>query len=249
MKSLNVMALIPARLAATRFPNKLLQPLGDKTVIRATYENTVATGLFSEVIVVTDHVSILDEILNHGGKAVMSRNAHESGTDRIAEAAVDLNADVFLNVQGDEPFVSKEPLRKLIETFHDENTRVASIMKTITDSDAVQNINIVKVVTDKNNNSLLFSRSPIPFHRDKSISVSYKEHIGVYAFRKEALLLFTKLEPTPLELAEKIECLRFLENGIPLRMVETDAAMIKIDVPEDLPKAVEFLHQQKLKQA
>jgi 3-deoxy-manno-octulosonate cytidylyltransferase (CMP-KDO synthetase) len=237
---MKIIAMIPARYAATRFPYKLMQPLGGKTVIRMTYENTVATNLFDDVFVVTDHQIIFDEITNHGGKAIMSIAQHESGSDRIAEAVKDLEVDVVLNVQGDEPFVSKHMLQKLVHIFIDDETQkiqVASPIKKITDPAQITNPNIVKVVVDKNMDSLLFSRSVIPYHREQSITPVYYEHIGVYAFRKKALMQFTTWKMTPLEAAEKIECLRYLENGVQLRMVITEGEVFKIDVPEDLLKA------------
>ena len=243
---MKIIAMIPARYAATRFPYKLMQPLGSKTVIRSTYDNTVATGLFDEVFVVTDHEIIFNEITGHGGKAIMSRSQHESGSDRIAEAVADMDADIVLNVQGDEPFVNKTLLKKLLDVFANdqaENIQVASPVKRITDAAQVADPNIVKVAVDKDMNSLLFSRSAIPYHRDKNMEPVYYEHIGVYAFRKKALLQFTKWEMTPLEAAEKIECLRYLENGISLKMVETDDAGVKIDVPEDLAKAEKYLRE------
>jgi 3-deoxy-manno-octulosonate cytidylyltransferase (CMP-KDO synthetase) len=238
---MKIIAMIPARYAATRFPFKLMQPLGGKTVIRCTYENTVATNLFDDVIVVTDHELIFDEITNHGGKAIMSIAEHESGSDRIAEAIKDMEVDIVLNVQGDEPFVNAIMLKKLLQVFVDETVQVASPIKKITDPLQINNPNIVKVAVDKKMNSLLFSRSVIPFHREQTITPIYYEHIGVYAFRKNALLQFTQWEITPLEAAEKIECLRYLENGVQLRMVETEGEIVKIDVPEDLQKAETYL--------
>ncbi len=241
---MKIIAMIPARYAATRFPYKLMQPLGGKTVIRTTYENTVATNLFDEVFVVTDHEIIFDEITSHGGKAIMSIAKHESGSDRIAEAVKNMEVDIVLNVQGDEPFVHKEILAALLNSFkndNDEKIQVASPIKIITNKQKIENINIVKVSVDKNMNSLLFSRSVIPYHREQSITPTYYEHIGVYAFRKNALLQFTTWEMTPLEAAEKIECLRYLENGVPLKMVLTEGEIIKIDVPEDLQKAEAYL--------
>ncbi len=232
--------MIPARYAATRFPYKLMQPLGGKTVIRMTYENTLATNLFDDVIVVTDHQIIFDEITKHGGKAIMSIAQHESGSDRIAEAIKNMDVDVVLNVQGDEPFVSKHMLQKLVHVFIDDEAQiiqVASPIKKITDPAQITNPNVVKVAIDKNMNSLLFSRSVIPYHREQIITPIYYEHIGVYAFRKEALMQFTTWQMTPLEAAEKIECLRYLENGVQLRMVLTEGDIVKIDVPEDLVKA------------
>lgn len=236
--------MIPARYAATRFPAKLMQMLGSKTVIRHTYDNTVATGLFDEVVVVTDSDIIYNEITSHGGKATMSLRSHESGSDRIAEAIANMEVDVVLNVQGDEPFVKKEPLQKLLEVFTAEGgeaVQVASLMKVHTKQEDIDNPNNVKVVVDQNRNSLLFSRSVIPYHRDKTLAPVYYGHIGVYAFRKEALLKFTNWAMTPLEAAEKIECLRYLEHGIPLKMVLVDFTGVGIDTPEDLAKATALL--------
>lgn len=236
--------MIPARYAATRFPFKLMQLLGNKTVIRHTYDNTLSTGLFDDVYVVTDNDIIFTEITRYGGKAIMSKKQHESGSDRIAEAVENMDVDIILNVQGDEPFIKKEPLQKLLQAFVNEEgkkVQVASLMKTFTNMDLVKNPNYVKVAVDKGMNSLLFSRSPIPYYRDETIVPVYYEHIGVYAFRKEILLQFTNWPITPLEAAEKIECLRYQENGIALKMIVTDEGSVKIDVPEDLQKAEDYL--------
>lgn len=229
--------MIPARYAATRFPAKLMQQLGNKSVIRHTYDNTMATGLFEDVYVVTDSDIIFKEITENGGKAVMSKKNHESGSDRIAEAIEDMDLDIVVNVQGDEPFVQREPLEKLLATFSDENVQVASLMQVLTEEKFIRDPNYVKVAVDKNFNSLFFSRSPIPYHRDKTITPVYYEHIGVYAFRKQALLNFTAWPMTPLEAAEKIECLRYLEHGISLKMVVTSYMGVEIDTPEDLERA------------
>jgi 3-deoxy-manno-octulosonate cytidylyltransferase (CMP-KDO synthetase) len=234
-------AMIPARYAATRFPAKLMQQLGKKTVIRHTYDNTVATGLFDQVIVVTDSDIIFTEITSHGGSAIKSKRTHESGSDRIAEAAADLDVDIILNVQGDEPFVKKAPLQKLLTVFDDSSVLVASLMQVMKDEKFIADENYVKVAVDLNNNSLFFSRSIIPYARDKQITINYYEHIGVYAFRKQALLDFTSWPITPLEAAEKIECLRYLEHGIPLKMVLTDYMGVEIDTPEDLERAAKLL--------
>lgn len=234
-------AMIPARYAATRFPAKLMQMLGNKTVIRHTYDNTMATGLFNEVVVVTDSDIIYKEITDNGGKAIMSKKNHESGSDRIAEAAAELDVDIIVNVQGDEPFVQKEPLEKLLQQFDDASVQVASLMQVLADQKNIEDPNYVKVAVDRNNNALFFSRSIIPYPRSKDIAITYYEHIGVYAFRKKALLDFTSWPMTPLEAAEKIECLRYLEYGIPLRMVLTKYMGVEIDTPEDLIKAATLL--------
>lgn len=234
-------ALIPARYAATRFPAKLMQLLGNKTVIRHTYDATVATGLFDEVIVVTDSDIIFNEIVSHGGKAVMSKKAHESGSDRIAEAIEEMDVDVIVNVQGDEPFIQKEPLEKLVRLFDDPSVQVGSLMKKITSSEELNASSCVKVVVNKNNDALYFSRSVIPFAANTSIDAPYYLHIGVYGFRKEVLLQFTQWPAAKLEQTEKLEQLRYLENGIPIRMAEVNFKSVAIDTPEDLQRAEQLL--------
>ncbi len=232
--------MIPARYSASRFPGKLMQDLGGKSVIVRTYEATVATNLFDDVLVVTDSKIIYDEIVNNGGKAMMSIKEHECGSDRIAEAVEFLDIDIVINVQGDEPFTEKESLKKLIEVFkddHDKKIDLASLMVHITDWDEISNPNTVKVIVDKNNFALYFSRSPIPYPRDKNIDVKYYKHKGVYAFRKEAILDFYHLPMLKLEASEKIECIRYLEYGKRIKMVETDVQGVEIDTPEDLERA------------
>ena len=233
-------AMIPARYGATRFPKKMLADLAGKPVIVRTYEAAQATKLFDEVWVVTDHEEIQQAIEKAGGKVFMSQKTHESGTDRIAEAAENMDFEVILNIQGDEPFVSRTDLEKVLNLFEDPTVKVASIMKKMENESDIIDPNFVKVVVDKNFNSLLFSRSPVPYRRDKNIAIDIYEHRGVYAFRKEALIAFTQMEMTPLEKVEKIECLRFLENGIPLKMVVTDFEGVEIDTEEDLKRATKL---------
>ena len=232
--------MIPARYSASRFPAKLMQDLGGKTVILRTYEATVATKLFDDVIVVTDSNIIYDEIVNNGGKAMMSIKEHDCGSDRIAEAVEFLDVDVVINVQGDEPFTDEVSLAKLIEVFkNDPNKEVdlASLMVHITDLDEINNPNTVKVIVDQENFALYYSRSPIPYPRDKNAGVRYFKHKGVYAFRKQAILDFYKLPMLALEASEKIECIRYLEYGKRIKMVETDVQGVEIDTPEDLERA------------
>ncbi len=233
-------AVIPARYASVRFPGKLMQMLGEETIIATTYKNTIATNLFDDVLVVTDNDVIYNEIKNHSGNVIMSSQQHESGSDRIAEAIQDVECDVVLNVQGDEPFVDKHALQSLLNVFKDSTVKVASLMHKIFEQADVENPNNVKVVVDKNSNALLFSRSMIPYLRDKRSSTNYYKHIGIYAYRKDILLQFTKWKQTPLELAEKLEQLRYLENGIQIKMVLTDHASIGIDTPEDLELARQY---------
>lgn len=236
-------AFIPARYAATRFPAKLMQQLGDKTVIRHTYDNAKATGLFDEVYVVTDSDIIFQEITSNGGKAIMSIKTHESGSDRIAEAIEHLDIDIVVNIQGDEPFVKRAPLEKVLDCFKDPTVQVASLMQVLENPTSIADPNYVKVAVDKKMNALFFSRSVIPYIRDTAIAPIYYEHVGVYAFKKQALIDFTNWPMSPLEAAEKIECLRYLENGVGIRMAITDYMGVEIDTPEDLIKAAQLLNK------
>ena len=232
--------MIPARYSASRFPGKLMQDLAGKSVILRTYQATIATQLFDDVFVVTDSSIIYDEIVNNGGKAIMSKKEHECGSDRIAEAVESLDIDIVINVQGDEPFTEKESLKKLIEVFkddHDKQIDLASLMVSISDWDEISNPNTVKVIVDKDNFALYFSRSPIPYPRDKTVDAPYYKHKGIYAFRKEAILDFYHLPMLKLEASEKIECIRYLEYGKRIKMVETDVQGVEIDTPEDLELA------------
>ena len=232
--------MIPARYSASRFPGKLMQNLAGKSVILRTYEATVATELFSEVYVVTDSDIIYNEIVSNGGKAIMSKQEHESGSDRIAEAVADVDCDIVVNVQGDEPFTERESLFKVLEVFKDDTEKqidLASLMVEITDWEEINNPNTVKVIVDQNNFALYFSRSPIPYPRDKGAGARYFKHKGIYAFRKEALLDFAVLPMQFIEATEKIECIRYLEYGKKIKMVETQVQGVEIDTPEDLERA------------
>ncbi|MGV1011867.1 MAG: 3-deoxy-manno-octulosonate cytidylyltransferase [Flavobacterium sp.] len=237
---MKVIAVIPARYASTRFPAKLMQDLGGKTVILRTYEAAIGTHLFDDVFVVTDSDLIFNEIVSHGGKAIMSVKEHESGSDRIAEAIANLEVDIVVNVQGDEPFIDKEPLTKVIEVFRNDienKVDLASLMREITNEEDIHNPNNVKVVVDQYDFALYFSRSVIPYAREKNVGVRYFQHIGIYAFRKQALLDFYSLPMKSLEASEKLEQLRYLEFGKHIKMVETTHIGIGIDTLEDLEKA------------
>lgn len=237
---MKIISMIPARYSASRFPGKLMQDLEGKTVILRTYEATVATQLFDNVYVVTDSDIIFNEIVNHGGKAIMSKKEHESGSDRIAEAVEGIDCDIVVNVQGDEPFTERSSLESVLSVFSDDDAKeidLASLMVEIKDWDEITNPNTVKVIVDQNNFALYFSRSPVPFPRDKEVGARYFKHKGIYAFRKQALLDFTNLPMRTLEASEKIECIRYLEYGRKIKMVETDVQGVEIDTPEDLAKA------------
>ena len=240
MPTPKVIAMIPARYQASRFPGKLMQDLAGKPVIIRTYEAAKSTRLFDEVYVVTDSQDIFAEVEKYGGHVIMSQKAHDCGSDRIAEAVQDMEVDIVVNVQGDEPFINEKALSQLLQVFQEDKDKVvdlASLKIKLDSEEDIINPNHVKVITDLNNFALYFSRSPIPFHRAKEIEVDYYKHIGIYAFRKQALMAFYKLPMSPLEASEKIECIRYLENGKTIKMVETQEVSIGIDTPEDLEKA------------
>lgn len=232
--------MIPARYQASRFPAKLMQDLGGKPVIVRTYEAAVNTQLFDEVYVVTDSEVISEVISAIGGKVIMSREKHESGSDRIAEAVEDMEVDIVINVQGDEPFIDAVSLAKIIDVFKADTQKeidLASLMTPISDWEEISNPNTVKVIVDNQNFALYFSRSPIPYPRDKEVEATYYKHKGIYAFRKRALMDFKRLPMLTLEAKEKIEAIRFLEYGKKIKMVETHVTGIEIDTPEDLDRA------------
>ena len=244
---MKAIALIPARLEASRFPKKLLTPILGKSVLLRTYESALQTGLFDDVVVVADHDDLINEIINNGGKAIKSKGTYESGTDRIAEVALHLDADIFINIQGDEPFVQKQPLEQLLDLFHNPSTQVGSLVQELKRSEDIQDPNFVKVALSLSHKALLFSRNPIPYIRDTQAPVHYYEHIGVYGFKKEALAQFTQWDMSPLEKIEKIECLRFLENDMPIAMAITNYMSIEIDTPQDIDRAIEFMNKHNLK--
>ena len=237
---MKIISMIPARYSASRFPGKLMEDLNGESVILRTYRATKATNLFDDVYVVTDSEVIFNEIVSHGGKAIMSKKEHECGSDRIAEAVEFMDVDIVVNVQGDEPFTEVESLKKLIDAFKDDDEKqidLASLMVHIKNEDEIKNPNTVKVIVDKNQMALYFSRSTIPFPRATDVGVKYYKHKGVYAFRKDALLDFYRLPMMPLEASEKIECIRYLEYGKRIKMVETNVQGVEIDTPEDLERA------------
>ena len=241
---MKVIAVIPARYASTRFPAKLMQDLGGKTVITRTYEAAINTNLFDDVFVVTDSDLIFNEIVSQGGKAIMSIKEHESGSDRIAEAVLNLDVDIVINIQGDEPFIDKDSLAKLIHVYKTDSkgeVDLASLMREITAIQDIENPNNVKVVVDQNGFALYFSRSVIPYPRENNVGVRYMQHVGIYAFRKQALMDFYSLPMKSLEASEKLEQLRYLEFGKRIKMVETNHVGIGIDTPEDLEKARRLL--------
>ena len=241
---MKIIAMIPARFQASRFPGKLMEDLGGQTVILRTYQATLGTGLFEDVFVVTDSEVIFNEITSHGGKAIMSIKNHQCGSDRIAEAVAPMDIDIVVNVQGDEPFTNKQVLTTLLDVFNQKDASkidLASLMVKITDREEINNPNCVKVIVNKENFAQYFSRAPIPYPRDKEITTSYYKHKGIYAFTKQALLDFYQLPMGTLEATEKIECIRYLEYGKNIKMAETSLQGIGIDTPADLIKANKIL--------
>jgi 3-deoxy-manno-octulosonate cytidylyltransferase (CMP-KDO synthetase) len=233
-----IVAVIPARYASTRLPGKPLQLLAGLPLIQHVYQKVQAAGIFGKVVVATDDQRIRDAVLSFGGAVEMTSSEHTSGSDRIAEVVAEMPTDIVVNVQGDEPFITTAALQTLVDQFQNKTVQVASLMHPMQKDFA--NPNRVKVVCDKEDFALYFSRSLIPFHRQQEVNQSYFQHIGVYAYRKQALLEFVQTKPTALEKIEKLEQLRFLENGIKIKMAQTDYKGFGIDTLEDL-KAAEKL--------
>ena len=236
-----VVAIIPARYAASRLPGKLLKDLCGKTVLRRTYESVVQSNTCSDVIIACDHEDIEEEVLSFGGKVFRSTKLHECGSDRIAEVAATLEADIIVNVQGDEPFIEKEALEKVIHLFHNPQVDVASLMMPIPSFQDLYNPNCVKVVTNEQGKALYFSRAPIPYPRDSGPEVQAFKHIGVYAFRRQALLDFSATPPSKLECIEKLENLRMIEMGMQVYLDIVDHIGISIDTEEDYEEAKRIL--------
>lgn len=249
MKNLNFAGIIPARFASTRFPGKPLVDIGGKSMIQRVYEQV--SKVLNDVYVATDDERIYDAVVAFGGKVIMTSDQHRSGTDRCYEAYTKLPAefDVIINIQGDEPFIQPSQIEALKMCFEDETTQIATLVKPIAVSETdslLFNPNSPKVVLDKNNCALYFSRSPIPYRRgaeekDWASLHTYYKHIGIYAYRTQVLAEITSLEPSILEMAESLEQLRWLENGYKIKVGFTDVETVGIDTPEDLEKVKDLL--------
>lgn len=242
--------IIPARFASTRFPGKPLAMLGGRTVIQRVYEQ--ATAILDEAYVATDDERIYQAVEQFGGRAIMTRADHKSGTDRIEEAAekIGTQADVIINIQGDEPFIQQSQIETLMHLFDDPTTQIGTLGKRFETIEAAQNPNSPKIVTDKRGFALYFSRSIIPFIRGKEQGewlqhFPFLKHLGLYAYRREVLREVTLLPQSPLEIAESLEQLRWLENGYRIRVGLTDVETVGIDTPEDLQRAEAFLASRK----
>jgi len=238
---MNTVAVIPARYASVRLPQKPLQMLAGKSLIQRVYEAVTHTNLFEKVIIATDHPVIFTHCLGFQAEVKMTSPKHNSGTDRMHEALQGIDCDIAINIQGDEPFITKEPLEKLISAFTDDSVNCASLMHTFDDATDAQNPNFVKVIVDNRSDAIYFSRSVIPYDREHTQNVTYYKHIGVYAYRPDTLKLFVSFPKGRYEAIECLEQLRLLENGIKIRMVQTEYRGIGIDTLEDLHKAEEWL--------
>lgn len=240
---MKAVAIIPARYHSTRFPGKALAKLLNKPLIQWVWEAVNNSNLFDQVMVATDSVKIKEVVDNFGGIAILTSKEHQSGTDRIAEVAESLDSDIIVNVQGDEPLINQKVLSSLLQILEDSSIHIASLMTKIKDLKQLSNPNLVKVVVDNISNALYFSRSVIPYNRDNIHFEDYWQHIGVYAYRRNALMRLVKLPSGKLEQAEKLEQLRALENGIPIKMIKTEYNGIGVDTPEDLLKLESLLKE------
>lgn len=246
-RQLKIIAMIPARYASFRFPGKMLAPLGGKPVIVRTCEAAAGMGIFDEVYAVTDDTRIMEAVTSAGIPCIMSRRSHETGSDRIAEAVENLDCDIVVNIQGDEPFTRRDVITGVLAPFKEkggENIDLCTLKELMTSPEEISNPNNVKVITDADGYALYFSRQPLPYPRDPHAGARYWRHIGIYAFRRQALEMFARWPMRELEASEKIECLRFLEYGRRIRVVETSGMRVSIDTPEDLAMAEKLLRQQ-----
>ena len=240
---MKILCVIPARYASTRLPGKPLADIVGKPMIQHVYERSAQATIPQQVVVATDDEKVFQAVQQFGGKVVMTSSEHQTGTDRLAEVASKYaEVDVIINVQGDEPLIDPKLIDELAQEFlNDTALQMASVMS-IMDTEDYQNPNVVKVVTDLNNNALYFSRSLLPYPRVAGKANVYK-HIGIYAYKKDFLLKFAKLEPTPLEQSESLEQLRALENGYKIKMIKTKAKFIGVDSIEDLQTVNELLRK------
>ncbi len=246
IKKMKFIGLIPARYASTRFPGKPLALLGGKPVIQRVYEQV--TSVLDDACVATDDERIYNCVKEFGGKVVMTRTDHKSGTDRIEEAIEKIGGDydVIVNIQGDEPFIQRSQIETVCSCFDDEETQIATLGKPFTSMDAVANPNSPKIVVDNNNFAMYFSRSIIPFVRGKEQTewldhYPFLKHLGIYAYRRDVLRKITQLPQSSLEIAESLEQLRWLQNGFKIKVGLTDVETVGIDTPDDLKRAEEFL--------
>ena len=241
---MHAIAVIPARLDSTRLPRKVLRPIAGRPMLAWVYEAARSSSLLADVIVATDSEEVMEACRLNGWNARMTSSAHRSGTDRVYELACAVAADVYVNVQGDEPLARSEHIEALLAPMRDTSVLVSTI-KTPAGAADIENPNAVKVVTDSSGRALYFSRAPIPYDRDRSGKPCYFKHLGFYAYRKPALERFCALPESSLERSERLEQLRFLENGIPIHVAETPYDTIGVDTEDDLRRVEAILRDQR----
>jgi 3-deoxy-manno-octulosonate cytidylyltransferase (CMP-KDO synthetase) len=240
---MKVVAVIPARYGSTRFPGKALAGIAGKPMVQHVFERARGAQRVSRVVIATDDERILHAVAGFGGEAMMTRGDHRSGTERVAEVAAHVEADVYVNVQGDEPLVEPAAIDALVAAMEEESVSVAALCTPITEPGDIMDPNVVKVVTDFEGNALYFSRAPVPWVRDEkqAVAMQHRKHLGLYAYRRAALLEFPTLPPGELEKLEQLEQLRLLENGYSIRVVETEYNSIGVDVPADAARVEQIL--------
>ena len=241
---MRVIAIIPARLNSKRFPRKLMENINGTPLILMTYQNLLAMNIFDEIVVATDSLEISNTIKKNGGEVFISKKKHFCGSDRVSEASNNFKSDIVINVQGDEPFVNLKSIKKIINFFRDKinkNIPVVSLMYRTNDTAIIDNESCVKVVTDKNSFAMYFSRNKIPFLRSFDKNFNYYIHIGVYGFLSKSIIQFSNLKPSMLEKIEMLECIRFIENGQKIKMIQAEKPTIGIDTPKDLIEAKKHL--------
>jgi len=246
--SAKILGIIPARYASTRFPGKPLVDIKGKTMIQRVYEQAKQANLLSDVIVATDDDRILKHVISFGGKALLTSSHHQTGTDRCAEVAqlpeiINQAFEAIINIQGDEPFINPEQINQVAQLFNNSNTQLGTLVKEINNLLDLENPNLIKVVKDLSNKAIYFSRSAIPYQRNKiklsnNKSFVFYKHIGIYGYRTKTLLQISKLKQTPLEQTESLEQLRWIENGYEIQVAETTFESHSVDIPEDLQKFV-----------
>ncbi|NIA15824.1 MAG: 3-deoxy-manno-octulosonate cytidylyltransferase [Nitrospiraceae bacterium] len=247
-ESCKVLTIIPARFASTRFPGKIIAPLAGKPLVVHTYERALQARLVSDVVIATDAQEVAEAVRPFGANVVMTRPDHPSGTDRIAEVAANTDADIIVNVQGDEPLIDPNTIDATIRPLLDEpGLPMATVRHQITDPDKIADPNIVKVIADASGHAIYFSRTPIPYIRDEADRAAnpacYWQHIGLYVYRRDFLLEYAQMPQTPLEQLEKLEQLRVIENGYSIAVVGTEYTCVGVDTPEDLELVRSMLEQ------
>ena len=241
---MRVIAIIPARLNSKRFPRKLMKKINGIPLIVMTYKNLLAMNVFDEIVVATDSLEISNTIKKNGGEVFISKKKHFCGTDRVSEASNNFKSDIVINVQGDEPFVNQKSIKKIIKFFRNKINKkisVVSLMYKTNNTAIINDDNCVKVVTDKNSYAMYFSRSKIPFLRNLDKNFNFYIHVGVYGFLSKSIIQFSSMKPSKLEKLEMLECIRFIENGQKMKMIQTQKPTIGIDTPNDLIEAKKYL--------